>query len=68
MNGAGNKILVLDLRDAPDVPSPAEARAIHRAPGLDYDQMMVLSAPRTAGTAAYVRIYQQRRQPCRRLR
>ncbi len=56
MNGAGNKILVLDLRDTPESPSPAEARAIHRAPGLDYDQMMVLSAPRTSGTAAYVRI------------
>ena len=57
MNGAGNKILVLDLRDAPAAPTAAEARAIHRAPGLDYDQMMTLSAPRTAGTAAYVRIY-----------
>jgi diaminopimelate epimerase len=57
MNGAGNKILVLDLRNAPHSPSAAEARAIHRAPGLDYDQMMALSAPRTPGTAAYVRIY-----------
>ncbi len=57
MNGAGNKILVLDLRDASDTPSAAEARAIHRAPGLDYDQMMTLSSPRIPGTAAYVRIY-----------
>src|SRR5208283_4509533 len=57
MNGAGNKILVLDLRGAPGAPSAEEARAIHRAPGLDYDQMMVLSHPRTPGTAAYVRIY-----------
>jgi diaminopimelate epimerase len=57
MNGAGNKILVLDLRDTSDRPTPAEARAIHRAPGLDYDQMMVLAAPKTAGTAAYVLIY-----------
>jgi diaminopimelate epimerase len=57
MNGAGNKILVLDLRGAPVRPAPADARAIHRAPGLDYDQMMVLGDPRTAGTAADVIIF-----------
>lgn len=57
MNGAGNKILVLDLRDTAEAPNPAQARAIHRAPGLDYDQMMVLFAPRTPGTAAHVLIY-----------
>jgi len=57
INGAGNKILVLDLRGSSVLPEPAEARAIHRAPHLDYDQMMVLSDPRTPGTAAYVRIY-----------
>jgi diaminopimelate epimerase len=57
MNGAGNKILVLDLRGAPVRPAPADARAIHRAPRLDYDQMMVIGDPRTAGTAADVIIY-----------
>ena len=57
MNGAGNKILVLDLRGASLAPSPEEARAIARAPGLDYDQMMALSDPRSPGTAAFVRIY-----------
>jgi diaminopimelate epimerase len=57
MNGAGNKILVLDLRGGAALPTPEEARAIHRAPGLDYDQMMVLADPRTAGTLAYVVIY-----------
>ena len=57
MNGAGNKILVLDLRDVSGWPTAAEACAIHRTPGLDYDQMMTLSAPRIPGTAAYVRIY-----------
>ncbi len=57
MNGAGNKILVLDLRGSPVLPGPADARAIHRAPHLDYDQMMVLSDPRSPGTSAYVRIY-----------
>jgi diaminopimelate epimerase len=57
MNGAGNKILVLDLRGADFVPTPEEARAIHRAPGLDYDQMMTLTDARTPGSAAYVLIY-----------
>jgi diaminopimelate epimerase len=57
MNGAGNRILVLDLRGSSLPLSPAEARAIHRAPRLDYDQMMVLSDPRTPGTAAYLRIF-----------
>ena len=57
MNGAGNAILVLDLRGSPARPAPEDARAIHRAPGLDYDQMMVLRDPRTAGTAADVLIY-----------
>jgi diaminopimelate epimerase len=57
MNGAGNKILLLDLRGLPLLPSPEDARAIHQAPGLDYDQMMVLSDPKTGSTAAYVRIY-----------
>jgi diaminopimelate epimerase len=57
MNGAGNKILALDLRGGARLPTPAEARAIHRAPGLDYDQLMVLGDPRRAGTLAYVTIY-----------
>ena len=57
MNGAGNKILVLDLRGGASLPTPEEARAIHCAPGLDYDQLMVLSDPRSPGTLAYVHIY-----------
>ncbi len=57
MNGAGNAILVLDLRGSPARLTPEDARAIHRAPGLGYDQMMVLSDPRTPGTAAGVLIY-----------
>jgi diaminopimelate epimerase len=57
MNGVGNKILTLDLRGTAILPTAAEARAIHRAPGLDYDQLMVLSDPTTPGTEAFVRIY-----------
>lgn len=57
MNGAGNKILVLDLRGAAFAPTPEEARAIHRTPGLDYDQMMVMTDPRGADTLSYLLIY-----------
>jgi diaminopimelate epimerase len=57
MNGAGNAILVLDMRGSRDRPTAEDARAIHRAPGLSYDQMMVLSDPKTAGTAVDVLIY-----------
>jgi diaminopimelate epimerase len=57
MNGAGNKILILDLRDSDIALSAREVRAIHRGNGLAFDQMMVLFAPRRPETAAYVRIY-----------
>jgi diaminopimelate epimerase len=57
MNGVGNKILVLDLRGAAVLPTPEETRAIHRAEGLDFDQLMTLSDPSDPATAAFVRIY-----------
>jgi diaminopimelate epimerase len=57
MNGAGNMILVLDMRGAPLRPAPEDARAIHRAPGLAFDQMTTLGDPRTVGTSAHVLIY-----------
>src|ERR1700712_498730 len=57
MTGAGNKILVLDLRDGSTPPTPREARAIHAAPGLDYDQMMTLTPARSPATLSYVLIY-----------
>jgi diaminopimelate epimerase len=57
MNGAGNAILVLDLRGSRARPTAEDARAIHCAPGLSYDQMMVLLDPRTEGTIADVLIY-----------
>ena len=57
MNGAGNAILVLDMRGSRDRPTAGDARAIHRAPGLSYDQMMVMGDSRTAETAADVLIY-----------
>lgn len=57
MNGAGNEILVLDLRGENHVVAPAAARAIARAPGLHFDQLMVLHHPPHAEVDAYMRIY-----------
>jgi diaminopimelate epimerase len=68
MNGLGNEIVVVDLRaplapsaQAPSAPAPsitaAEARAAAQPGGAPYDQLMVLHAPRTPGTDAFVRIY-----------
>nr|Q07UV4.1 RecName: Full=Diaminopimelate epimerase; Short=DAP epimerase; AltName: Full=PLP-independent amino acid racemase [Rhodopseudomonas palustris BisA53] len=55
MNGIGNEIVVLDLRDDPVAVTAAAARAI--ASQVPYDQLMVLQPPRAAGTAAFIRIY-----------
>lgn len=57
MNGIGNEIVVLDLRGRPERASPALARAVAALPGGHFDQLMVLNAPRTPGTDAYMRIY-----------
>jgi diaminopimelate epimerase len=72
MNGLGNEIVVVDLRAppgaqaagaaapgaaAPGAITAADARAAARPGGVPYDQLMVLQAPRTPGTDAYVRIY-----------
>jgi diaminopimelate epimerase len=55
MNGAGNEIVVVDLRVQPAVISAGEARAI--AAAVPYDQLMVLYPPKLAGTEAFIRIY-----------
>ena len=57
MNGAGNEILVLDLRTADIIPTAHEIQSVHRGDGLAFDQMMVLFKPRLPGTKAFVRIY-----------
>ena len=57
MNGAGNEILVLDLRGSDHELAPQEARAIAKAPGLRFDQLMALHRPRRPGDDAYMRIY-----------
>ncbi|MBL8568133.1 MAG: diaminopimelate epimerase [Phreatobacter sp.] len=57
MNGAGNEIVVVDLRGSSHVVTAAEARAIAAGERSRFDQLMVLHRPRTPGTAAYIRIY-----------
>jgi diaminopimelate epimerase len=57
MNGLGNEIVVVDLRRRHETFTPAQAQAAGRRRGSHFDQMMVLDAPRTAGTEAYVRIF-----------
>ena len=57
MNGIGNEIVVVDLRDKPAAVTSEEARAVAQPAGVDYDQLMVLQPPRLAGTEAFIRIY-----------
>ncbi len=57
MNGLGNEIVTLDLRGTDIAVTPQQARAIHAADRLAYDQLMVIHDPVSAGTLAYVRIF-----------
>jgi diaminopimelate epimerase len=57
MNGIGNEIVVVDLRREAGAVTAAEARAAAQPNGAPYDQLMALHAPRTPGTDAFVRIY-----------
>jgi diaminopimelate epimerase len=57
MNGLGNEIVVVDMRERPATISADEARAAAQPTGAPYDQLMVLYPPRTAGTDSFIRIY-----------
>jgi diaminopimelate epimerase len=57
MNGIGNEIVVVDLRDKPGTVTADEARAVASPKGVAYDQLMVLQPPRLDGTEAFIRIY-----------
>ena len=55
MNGVGNEIVIVDLRLDPAEIGAEEARAA--AKPVPYDQLVALYPPRTPGTDAFVRIY-----------
>ena len=58
MNGIGNEIVVVDMRDSAGPVTPDDARAVASANGgVPYDQLMVLQKPRLTGTEAFIRIY-----------
>jgi diaminopimelate epimerase len=57
MNGIGNAIVVVDLRDTTGAVTPGDARAVASPQGVHYDQLMVLQKPRLQGTEAFVAIY-----------
>ena len=57
MNGIGNEIVVVDLRDSSAAVTSAEARAIASPAGVSFDQLMLLQPPRVEGTEAFIRIY-----------
>jgi diaminopimelate epimerase len=57
MNGIGNEIVVVDMRDTPATVTAAEARAVASPGGVAYDQLMVLQPPRLQGTEAFIRIF-----------
>lgn len=57
MNGIGNDIVVIDMRQKRAAIGAGEAKAINRNEGAPYDQLMVLYPPSLDGTDALVRIY-----------
>jgi diaminopimelate epimerase len=57
MNGIGNEIVVVDLRDRPGAVTADEARAVASPKGVAFDQLMVLQPPRLEGTEAFIWIY-----------
>jgi diaminopimelate epimerase len=57
MNGIGNEIVIVDMRQSGLAVTAAEARAVATPQGIPYDQLMVLYPPRATGTHAFVRIF-----------
>ena len=55
MNGLGNEIVVVDMRESAAAIAAEEVRAA--AASVAFDQMMALYPPRSPGTDAYVRIF-----------
>jgi diaminopimelate epimerase len=57
MNGLGNEIVVADLRGSSLAMTADMARAMAAGARSRFDQMMVLTPPRTPGTDAFVTIF-----------
>jgi diaminopimelate epimerase len=57
MNGIGNSILVVDLRQADRALTGADARALGAMPEFRFDQLMAIEAPRRVGTDAFIDIF-----------
>ncbi len=57
MNGAGNAILVLDLRGSGYAARGEDARALAAAENLGFDQLMVLIDPRAKNEDAFMTIF-----------
>jgi diaminopimelate epimerase len=56
MNGAGNEIIVADMRGRKDRVTAAAATALAREAATKFDQVMVIYDPRTDGTDNYIDI------------
>ncbi|MEM8970719.1 MAG: diaminopimelate epimerase [Pseudomonadota bacterium] len=59
MNGLGNQIVVADLRNSQIRLTGAQAATIARHPRTPFDQLMALELATSAGTEAYIRIFNQ---------
>ncbi len=57
MNGLGNEILVVDARGTKTIFAPDALRSIAAHPATQFDQLMALYDPQTAGTESFVRIF-----------
>jgi diaminopimelate epimerase len=57
MNGLGNQILVLDLRDSAASLESAQIARLARVPNLAFDQLMAVRPRVQPGTEAFVQIY-----------
>ncbi|MBO0660998.1 diaminopimelate epimerase [Jiella sp. MQZ9-1] len=56
MNGCGNEILVVDLRETTARVAAEAAVALAAQAETHFDQIMAIHAPKTVGTSAYIRI------------
>jgi diaminopimelate epimerase len=56
MNGLGNEIIVADMRGRADRVKPAAAVALAAEPATQFDQVMAIYDPKTAGTENFIEI------------